>query len=162
MAHRRRGYGREALDDAMAANPETFNVDTLLNLANGQRQGSILLESQKNYMSKVSVMFDILWNIQGIDRAAVFHCVKYVNGEQICKYHTGEARNIRKLRYPHNVDYARMLFAHNANEIFDLAFQTLIGFLYPNEPDKRGGDLVLSTLYERWRKTEFNNVLPVN
>jgi hypothetical protein len=42
--------------------------------------------------------------------------------------------------------------------IFDFAYRELMRKLYPNEPDKRGGDLVLCAVYERLRKVDRADV----
>ena len=46
----------------------------------------------------------------------------------------------------------RQVSGNNSTEIFDFAFVELMHRIYPNQPDKRGGDLVLCAVYERMRK----------
>lgn len=46
----------------------------------------------------------------------------------------------------------RQVTITNSTEIFDFSFADLMRNVYPDQPDKRGNDLVLCALYERMRK----------
>jgi hypothetical protein len=48
----------------------------------------------------------------------------------------------------------RQISVENSTAIFDFAFVELMRRIYPNQPDKRGSDLVLCAVYERMRKVE--------
>ena len=49
----------------------------------------------------------------------------------------------------------RQVGVENSAVIFyDFAYRELMRKLYPNQPDKRGGDLVLCAVYERLRKID--------
>ena len=52
----------------------------------------------------------------------------------------------------------RQVGVENSAVIFDFAYRELMRKLYPNQPDKRGGDLVLCAVYERLRKVDRADV----
>ena len=52
----------------------------------------------------------------------------------------------------------RQVGVENSAVIFDFAYKEMMRKLYPNQPDKRGGDLVLCAVYERLRKVDRADV----
>jgi len=53
----------------------------------------------------------------------------------------------------------RQVVVGNSAAIFDFAYKDLMRKLYPNQPDKRCGDLVLCAVYERLRKADKADVV---
>ena len=52
----------------------------------------------------------------------------------------------------------REVVVGNSTEIFDFAFGEFMHRAYPDNPDKRGLDLTVCAVYERWRKLDNDHI----
>ena len=52
----------------------------------------------------------------------------------------------------------REVVVGNSTEIFDFAFGEFMHRAYPDNPDKRGLDLTVCAMYERWRKLDNDHI----
>ena len=89
--------------------PSQVNLAQLSYVVHGQTQRTVLSDTKRQYLGKVKMMTNIL-NSDPELRFKSLETVETVNG-RIAQKHTGEAREIFKMKLPPNPETAQLLFA---------------------------------------------------
>ena len=139
------------------------NVEHLEAIAEGQEQRTVLEDTRHIYISKCRVMTRILNELEGVDSEGnnVRALALDLDEDENAAEYIGAARGVYRLNLPIRPDTARRLFAaisvdttlpKKRRRVAAVERREEERRLYPDNPEKRGIDLTVCSVYERIRK----------